>query len=65
MSRSTAHLLEGGKRKSKKGSKKGSNWGVRYRKKTEEAWNLIREIIQPRIKDEYLSKKILAMEMVF
>ena len=39
------------------GSKKGSTWGVKYRKKTEEAWNLIREIIQPRIKDEYLSKK--------
>ena len=39
------------------GSKKGSSWGIRYKKKTEEAWDLIRGIIQPRIKDEYLSKK--------
>ena len=39
------------------GSKKGSSWGARYKKKTEEAWDLIRGIVQPRIKDEYLSKK--------
>lgn len=39
------------------GSKKGDGWGVRYKKKSEEAWGVIKDIIQPRIKNEYLRNK--------
>ena len=39
------------------GSKKGEGWGVRYRRKAEEAWEIIRGIVQPRIKNEYLKGK--------
>ena len=39
------------------GSKKGDGWGVRYQKKVEECWMIIRDIIQPRIKNTYLKTK--------
>ena len=39
------------------GSKKGDGWGVRYQRKAEQAWEIIKDIIQPRIKNEYLKTK--------
>ena len=39
------------------GSKKGNGWGVRYRNKAESAWEVIKDIIQPKIKNEYLRTK--------
>ena len=39
------------------GSKKGNSWGVRYSRKTQECWEIIRDIIQPKIQDKFLSKK--------
>ena len=39
------------------GSKKGDGWGVRYKKKADECWKLIKDIIQPRIKSEFLKNK--------
>ena len=39
------------------GGKKGTSWGVRYEKKTKSAWEVIKNIIQPSIKDPYLKTK--------
>jgi len=40
------------------GCKKGTkSWGVRYERKMDEAWETIRSIIQPRIKNTYLQSK--------
>jgi hypothetical protein len=39
----------------KGGKEKG--WGVRFNRKIEEAWSIMSEIIQPRIKNDYLKTK--------
>ena len=39
------------------GSKKGDGWGVRYSKKVDECWDVVRSIIQPKIKNDYLKQK--------
>lgn len=40
------------------GSKKGSDgWGVRYLNNAEKAWEIVKDLVQPRIKNEYLRTK--------